>query len=308
MVQPYIATVRAFRWADLEQVAWMLAEAEAQDKAGYICTVSGLREWLGQPNLRPEEDFLVADLGGWVIGWIQFVRELPIGRTVATGVVHPKYRRQGVGRMLLQAAMSKAYYLGASVLHVAVGPESLSSQRLLVGYGFIRSHVQRVLRLADLGRLVLPALGWGVAYRALRQGEEAALTELQNAAFSKSWGFNPNTVDEIAYRLRMTGCSHEGARLVVRDDVPVAYCWTGILGVGESRRGVVWMIGVHPRYRGLGFGRAALAAGVSYLKEQGVACVDLTVDEDNTSAVRLYHSSSFNEIGQVWWYEWRRTA
>ena len=45
----------------------------------------------------------------------------------------------------------------------------------------------------------LPA---GAAIRAAERDDTAALTDLQNAAFAGSWGYAPNTTDEIAYRDR----------------------------------------------------------------------------------------------------------
>jgi mycothiol synthase len=63
------------------------------------------------------------------------------------------------------------------------------------------------------------------------------------------------------------------------------------------------MLGVDPDYRGRGIGRMALRAGLSYLKEKGVAVVELTVDSENPAAYSLYESSGFRVLTRSLYYE-----
>jgi ribosomal protein S18 acetylase RimI-like enzyme len=128
-----------------------------------------------------------------------------------------------------------------------------------------------------------------------------AITELQNAAFTGSWGYAPNTPDEIEYRifdLPLPG--PDPVLLLEQEGGILAYCWDHREGNGP---GFVGMVGVHPSQQGQGLGRIVTAAGVNYWVERGVLPVDITVDSENTPAVRLYESLGFELQWRSLWYE-----
>jgi mycothiol synthase len=60
--------------------------------------------------------------------------------------------------------------------------------------------------------------------------------------------------------------------------------------------GYVSQIGVRPRWRGLGLGRALLAYALNQLKHRGLRAASLDVDAENvTDALRLYRGVGMNE-------------
>ncbi len=142
------------------------------------------------------------------------------------------------------------------------------------------------------------------------------MTELQNRAFAGSWGFAPNTTEEIAYRVRMGGAGPRDTLFLVGGGRPIAYCWTRLAGdlppgpfpekeggKSEGKTGIIWMIGVDPAARGGGFGRAMLDESVAYLRGKGARAVELTVYQDNTPALALYRSAGFRPVQEIIWYE-----
>ncbi|MCH7605841.1 MAG: hypothetical protein IH962_01685, partial [Chloroflexi bacterium] len=40
----------------------------------------------------------------------------------------------------------------------------------------------------------------GFSIRSFQPGDAATLTQIQNEAFTGTWGFAPNTIDQIEYR------------------------------------------------------------------------------------------------------------
>ena len=104
--------------------------------------------------------------------------------------------------------------------------------------------------------------------RSLRSGEESALTTIQNRSFRGVWGFNPNTREEISYRINLTSCSAEDVIMIYAGNKPVAYCWTRIDHEANAKRrentGEIHMLGVDPDFRRESIGRNVLTAGLSY--------------------------------------------
>ena len=57
----------------------------------------------------------------------------------------------------------------------------------------------------------------------------------------------------------------------------------------------MYVIGVHPRAQGRGFGRLLLEAGLSHLAGVGARAVELYVDAADRIAVRMYERAGFAE-------------
>ena len=74
-------------------------------------------------------------------------------------------------------------------------------------------------------------------FRRLRPGEEGDLTDIQNRSFADTWGFNANTLEEIAYRVNSSISGHENIIMAYLKDRPVVYCWTSLQNAGASDDG-----------------------------------------------------------------------
>jgi ribosomal protein S18 acetylase RimI-like enzyme len=160
----------------------------------------------------------------------------------------------------------------------------------------------------DFNNIQLPAAGQGhTTSRRLKQGEEKLLTEIQNRSFADTWGFNPNTEEEIACRLNMHGRSPDDVTLTYLNDKLVGYCWIIINAEANAKRaqnkGLIHMLGVDPDYRRQEIGKAILLNGLEDLKNKGVDIVELTVDSENPAACSLYESVGFEVYAKTEWYE-----
>ena len=296
--------LREFRWSDVAAYAAITQEARQADGGHADFTQRDAKEYLGQPNLRPERDCFLAEVDGTPAGYVLVVPELVIDRAIIEGAVAPAYRRRGVGRMLLDRGVAHSRALGAKLAHVSASSAATAVLRLFEGASFAEVNRQLQMRL-DLRDLVAGESAPSHVVRHLREGEEALITDLQNKAFAGSWGFAPNVPEELRYRLRMSGSRHEDALILEVDGKPSAYCWTKTQTQGGQRVGLIWMIGVDPEMRGLGLGRAMLLASVDYLSRQGAESVELDVYADNAPAVGLYEATGFRRRGEVVFYEKR---
>lgn len=295
--------IRNFRWQDLEQLTHIFNEVNGQTNSQKAFDVEFMRQYLSQPTCQPEEHCYVAETRNNLVGFVLIAPELPISRTVTSGGVLKSHRNRGIGRSMVRKATKHAQGLGASVLHVEVSSGGASAMHLLESEGFypVRNYWQMRWKADGVPNAELPE---GFSLCLFRPGrDEEALTQLQNAAFGDTWGFCPNTVEEISARARLSRVDPDGIILVMDGGRPAAYNWTLRASNEAGSTGSIAMTGVHPDYRGRGLGRAVVVAGMKHLRGRGVDGIELEVDSDNLPARELYRKLGFQRFRETKWYE-----
>ena len=193
------------------------------------------------------------------------------------------------------------------VVHVNVPETSIAAKNLLHSLGFncVRRFLEMSLELSDIHLLDIE--NTSLLCRPLQCGEEDRLAQIQNRAFAETWGFNPNTTEEIAYRVNLSNCSHDHVVVACDEGKPIAYCWTLIdqeeNATTGKRVGRLHMLGVDPDCRRKGIGKTTLLAGVSFLRNKGMETAILTVDSENKPARTLHESLGFRIWLTTEWYE-----
>jgi mycothiol synthase len=279
---------------------------EHHDQSRRYFTPRALAESLGRPEYSPEKDLFLAEIGGHIVGFCNVTPELRIGRVILDCMIHPKHRRKGIATNLLQYGLKRAKEHGARVAQAEI-PEHNPAAKLFVsdtGFRAVHNFYEMGLELTNIS---LPSLESSLTSRSLKNGEENKLTEIQNRCFTGTWGFNPNTIDEIVHRVHLSGCSPEDVILFYHGNELIGYCWILIkseenLALGTSK-GLIHMMGVDPDSRGKGYGRALLLAGLGLLKERGITHAELSVDSENEAACALYKSAGFEIFSTTEWYE-----
>jgi len=292
---------------DFDKYVQLLFESEQLEPSGRFLSAQGLSDNLGRPNFAPETDLFVAELSGNLVGYLSVTLEPGIQRALLDGLVHPLHRRTGIATELFSSSLQRVSKSSITSAQVSVLETNASAKGLLnhLTFKFIRYFFE--MRL-DINSVRLPAAGQSAPNsRRLKRGEENLLTEIQNRCFADAWGFNPNTEEEIAYRLNMHGRSPDDVILTYLDDLPVGYCWT-IINAEENKKrkkskGLIHMLGVDPHYRKREIGKAILLNGLTDLKAKGVDTVELTVDSQNPAACSLYESMGFEVYAKTEWFE-----
>lgn len=311
---PY--TIRNYQPADFDEYVLLHAEAERTEPIGRCVSPQFVAEQLGRPNYSPEQDLFIL----WsedVVGYMDVKPELALGRVILDCWLRPEHRRRGLAARLLGHATNRARESAAKVAHVNIPEDNEVVKRALSRLGFspVRRFLELSLDIADVDGAIKksfpsqagvivdqPASG----YRHLRDGEEDRLTQLQNRAFAGTWGYNPNTVEEIAFRTHLSTCSLDDILLVYEDFKAIGYCWTEISceeGVPSARKGRILMLGVDPDHRGRGVGKKLMLAGLARLKSRGLKIAQVTVDSENKAACALYRSLGFQVQTTTFWYE-----
>lgn len=295
--------IRNYRTSDYDSLVRLNKELAKSDAGGGHHLAGGVRYSLGRPGHMAEEDLFVAETPEGIVGYLDIMAEPGIGRVVIECLVLGKHRRKGIARDLFKRAVLRARTLGAGVAHVNVGQGNHVARQVLESSGFklVRRHHELRVHLEDVPDYEAKAT---CPIRLLHTGEEGMLADIQNRAFTGSWGFSPNTVEDIAYALA-PGDSADAVLLALGDDGVTGYVWTSReLHDGPSEwRGRIGMIGVDPRYRGSGIGRDLLLSALALFRSRGLRFAQLTVDSENSAAIALYRSLGFKTVNTSLWYE-----
>jgi mycothiol synthase len=210
-------------------------------------------------------------------------------------VVHPRYRRAGLGTRMASELLDRIAPGGT--LQVWAHGDHPGSAALAARLGFTRSRELWQLRRSaaePLPELTLPA---GVRIRSFRPGaDEPEFLRVNNAAFAwhpeqGGWG-----LDDVTAREREPWFDPAGFLLAVDEsDRLLGFHWTKVHPATGTipALGEVYVLGVHPDAQGLHLGWALTVAGLRHLTGRGLDSVMLYVEADNGSAVRLYRSLGF---------------
>lgn len=300
-------TIRNYRPEDFHSLARLVADEGLAGKRSSFAGGQDVIEGLGRPHYTAEDDLFIAWEAGDIVGYMDVTTELTIGRVVLSCLVRSERPEEVVARELLERGINRARELGVERVHINIPEESSVARKLVAKMYFrlIRRYLELRLDVSDTR-----SAQWGVACprcRHMKTGEEDKLTHIQNRAFADTWGFNPNIVEEIIYRITLPNCSPEDVILACDGEAVIGYCWTRIYpGSREEAgggKGLVQMLGVDPDYRGQGVGKEVLMAGLSYMKRRGAGPIDLTVDDRNKGALALYRSGGFRVRMRSLWYE-----
>jgi len=213
-------------------------------------------------------------------------------------VVHPMFRRHGLGRALVVAATAAAAeHDPAGRLRLWAHGDHPSASALALSLGFRRARVLYQMRRSLYAPLENPVLPPEVTLRAFRPGEDDERWVALNArAFADLPDQGRWTLKDLRVRMAEPWFDPAGFLLAERHDELVGFHWTkahGNAGHDHDPIGEVYVLGVDPSAHGLGLGRALTLAGLRYLRNRGLDQAMLYVDEANERAIALYQKLGF---------------
>ena len=304
--------IRNYQPTDFDDYARLQMETTQLDHIGQNLSRQILAEQLAHPSFHPQKDLFLAVCEQNLIGYARVFLEPGIGRTLLEGLVHPRHRRKGVATDLFGCAIAYARAARMKAAQVCIPQTNTAAKKLLISLrlAFLRYFFGYKL---DLNTTQLPAVRPGkFIFRHLQPGEAEVLTAIQNRSFADSWGFNPNTLEEITYRINSISCLPENIIMVYFGSRPVAYCWTKLYHrshpVSGAKVGEIHMLGVDPDFRNQSLGRNVLTAGLAYLRHKGAETVELMADGEMPAALALYESAGFQKYQILEWYEKKLTG
>ena len=288
--------------ADIPAVVALINAADAVDEADEATSAAEFRLWVAGPAAAGNHAVAVT-LAGAIVGYGDVHH--PAGDDGARGwvVVDPAWRGRGIGTALVAWVRGRARRMGLLWIDFAIDVRLRQANAWIahLGYEPVRTYTR--LRLASDAALPAGALPPGLRLRTFQPAQdEAAVHGILNAAFADHRNANVVTSEQTADNLRRP--SFDPAGLFLAEAVAgaaagqiVGLCWCYSNPDEQRRRceqtGWISDLGIDPAYRRAGLGRALLAHGILWLRDQGADCVELWVESSNGAAVTLYTSVGF---------------
>lgn len=264
-----------------------------------------LKNNLGRPHYSLEKDLFVAELNRRIVGIADVTIELRVSRAIIEWFVHPAVQRKRIGRELVKYICERGRQEGARVAHVCIPEEDRFNRNFVVELGFSQARCFLGLEIDLKGSY--ERIPVSVPVEHFHAGDAALLATVQNRVFTGSWGFCPNSPDDIRYFFRLTQSKWQDILMIRENAKVIGYSWLHpIVREGQAIEKKKWrlhMFGIDPEFQGKGWGKKMLQISLDYGRKREATSLALTVDNENTPAIHLYKSVGFRVKSREYWYE-----
>lgn len=259
---------------------------------------------LNQGGDSEDEHILARSDIGQLIGYLHLDQTDVVAGPVVESVVHPEFRRRGIGSALIREAEARTE---SSRLRLWAHGELSSAYELAHKLGYLKARELWQMRRSLFASLPKAEIPDGVTIRnfVVGQDEEAWLA-LNAQVFMNHPEQGAWSLSDLKVRMSESWFDPEGFLLAFRivdgKEKFVGFHWTKIHGGKKSSAGgahdhpevgEVYVLGVIPEERGTGLSKALTVRGLDYLRRQGLGAAMLYVDADNSAAKALYESLEF---------------
>lgn len=253
------------------------------------------------PNFDPVGMY-IAEVKGKPVGRVQahVDRERKEKKGFIQGLcVIPTYRKKGIGRALLETALSSLKERKMETAQAWSRDDKPVVKHLLESTGFRAIRIFSTMR-RDLDSPMNVEVNKDVTFRSMNETSEdiQLMRELNNEAFKEHFNFRPSPLEEWKHWNSHPDFDREGWLFALLGTEPVGFVGTWIdrkyVTYRQEKLGWIDSIGVLKPYRNRNIGTSLILKGMEHLQKRGMTEVELGVDDSNpTSAIRLYEKVGF---------------
>ncbi len=312
-------TIRNHRPGDTPNLVKLINEADAIDRLERSTTLEELEHEMSWPNYDAGSDCFLAWAGDELVGYAElFLRQASSGgetrfaseenKVYTWGLVHPAWRRRGLGRRLMgllyQRATDRLSEVDGGPIYFQAEARDVESGRIALFEGFGMARVRYAINMARRINGELPSVEMPTGYR-LRtfdpERDARRVWEVQNLAFQDHWGYSEFPLHEFRHVLEgphfrpelwLLAIDSTSDRVVGLGLCQIDTQWIETTGRQE---GTIDVLAVLREHRRRGLGTALLFQCLHTLNAGGMEWAQLGADAENlTGAVRLYQRAGFS--------------
>ena len=219
-----------------------------------------------------------------------------------TGMVQPKYRRQGIFSKLMELVIEECRRRDAEGILAMCDKKSISGQGFLKKISAVYKFSEFEMYLNHKSyEKVEKQRPSGITFRKAVNADATEITRQNMIYFGDdSEGENENSEDSSI--LLPEEEEKRGMTIYIAEKEEKVIGKVN-LQMSDSGTGGIYGLGVLPEFRGKGFGRAILTFGVEKLKDANATEVMLQVAAENGTALNLYKSCGFQETSVMDYFE-----
>ena len=246
-----------------------------------------------------DEHLVATSDSGQIVGYLHLDQTDAVAGSVVEVVVHPDFRQQGIGRALIESAITKS---NDPRMRLWAHGELSSAYNLAAKIGFAKTRELWQMRRSLFAPLPKAVEISEITVRAFEIGiDEQSWLELNSAVFVDHPEQGRMSAQDLAVRMSENWFDPQGFLIATQQrsgaEVMVGYHWTKVHGGagshGHSEIGEIYVLGISPDLRGSGLARLLSVRGLEYLRSKGLPAAMLYVDADNQAAIALYESLGF---------------
>jgi mycothiol synthase len=303
--------LRNYRPGDLESLVALINESDEYDQLERATTLEQMEHEMSWPNYQAETDCFLAFKNGWLVGYADFFFRRGVDGADSVfytwGVVHPRWRRLGVGRELMQTLYRRATERLGEVeegpVYFQGSTRDVEEDRKALFESLDMAPVRYFVNMVRPINNGLPPVEMPDGFR-LRPFDPARDVEtvwrVDMESFQDHWGSTGFPLEEFEHWI---GQPHFRPELWLLAEEEATGRVAGIslnkidpdwIAQTGRQEGYVNTLGVLREYRKRGLGTALLAQSLRVLRQAGMEAAHLGADAENlTGAVRLYERLDF---------------
>jgi mycothiol synthase len=252
-------------------------------------------------------DLLLAEVGGRLVGYGMAHRQLraEVAVYITNGMVHPAYRRRGLGRAILGHNESRLREIaaghedaGGREFGAWIGDREAGVRELLEGAGY--RPVRRFFAMirGNLDTLPEAPVPDGIELRSLAPENWRAVHDASNEAFRDHWDHHEATEADFGAFFKVKDLAPDLSRIAWEGDEVAGSVITFVWTTENEKLGVhrAWLerVSVRRPWRRRGLARAMIVSSLAAIREAGLDAALLGVDSESlTGALALYESLGF---------------
>jgi mycothiol synthase len=303
--------IRNYRPDDLPALVALINDADAVDKLERATTLQELEHEMSFPTAHPETDCFLAWDDDRLVGYTDlFAPEGDAhmdGTIYCWGVVHPLWRRRGLGRRLLEAAYRRAseYAAGSEAerVYFQCTARDVEEGRQALYQGFDMEPVRYFVNLVRAlnGNLAPAEVPAGFRLRTFDpEGDTETVWRVDNEAFRDHWGYTASDLGDYLHWIKGPRFRPE-LWFLAEDEASGEVVGLGLNTIDPDwiaqtgrQEGYVDTLAVLSKHRRKGLGTALLVQSLHALCAEGMEAAHLHADSENlTGAMRLYERVGF---------------